>query len=728
MARLKTPEKLLRFGIFVGIALLLFTPFVITSGTIFPFVIGKAVWSRSIIEVVFALWAVLALANPAYRPPRSWLLILLAAGLAVSLLAAYFGVSVQRSLWSSYERMQGVVDLAHWLALAVVLSSVFRSRGAWRALLMASVGTGVAMACLVVVRHYQLDVPFYGRFPEQHLPRIHGPLGNPIFLSAYMLVNLTVALGLGVRSWLTFAASAKPGSRLGARWVRMVPWAAAVALHLWGLMLGGSVGGVVGLLAGIGFVAVSYAFLARGRGRWAAAAVVILLGASAAGMGTRFIAPDRLASPLFDYPVVSRIISVHIQRPAVQSRLAAWEAGLKGFVERPVLGWGPENFIVPFGRFVSGYGTVMEPHDQAHSKFIEVAATTGAAGLATYLALWIVMFLVVWRAARRMEAGEQAVAVFTGAALAGMLVQSQFLFDTTVSSLQTIVLLGFVVSLEAEAFPGSRFPRAPARLSNWCAGLLCRRGARVALGAAAISVAVVGLTVHQGIYAAANMKHLPARSWSWGVMADGIEGFRPLANTYRWWMFNMVGHQWAKIRAEDRHRSLDLIEWASREAKEVVRTEPEAWRIQQSLARMFHAAAATDPAYDKLARHYRARAQELAPNRAVFPAELRPPDSLTVRRLGDGRHELRWRWPEGAGYVAVKESTGHGPWRFILHVYDPARTSFVLPEGRAPGIGRYRIKACRYSKECSANAEWPAALEPAGKPPRPDDAGNRHGE
>ena len=103
------------------------TPFVVTKGTVFPFVVGKALWSRAVIEIVFMLWAALALLSPAFRPPRSLLLNLLAAGLVVSLLAAVFGVSVQRSMWSSYERMQGVVDLVHWFALVVVIVSVLRT-------------------------------------------------------------------------------------------------------------------------------------------------------------------------------------------------------------------------------------------------------------------------------------------------------------------------------------------------------------------------------------------------------------------------------------------------------------------------------------------------------------------------------------------------------------------------------------------------------------------------
>ena len=146
-ARLPSLHNALRWGVFVGIALLLLTPFVVTPETLFPFVVGKALWSRSIIEIVFALWAVLALAQPAYRPPRSWLLLVLAGGVGVSLLAAAFGVSWQRSLWSTYERMLGVVDLAHWFALAVVLASMLRTTSGWRALLTFNLGVSLAVVC-----------------------------------------------------------------------------------------------------------------------------------------------------------------------------------------------------------------------------------------------------------------------------------------------------------------------------------------------------------------------------------------------------------------------------------------------------------------------------------------------------------------------------------------------------------------------------------------------------
>ena len=100
------PETTLRAGIFLALGLLLLTPFVQAPGAIEPLSVGKALWSRSLIGITVALWALLALARPDYRPPRSWLLLVMAAGLCVGLLAASTGESMQRSLWSDYKRMQ----------------------------------------------------------------------------------------------------------------------------------------------------------------------------------------------------------------------------------------------------------------------------------------------------------------------------------------------------------------------------------------------------------------------------------------------------------------------------------------------------------------------------------------------------------------------------------------------------------------------------------------------
>ena len=717
-ARPPAYETTLRRAVLVGIALVLLTPFVITPGTVFPFVVGKAVWSRSTIEVVFALWAVLALARPAWRPPRTLVLPLLAAGLGVALLAAFSGVSLQRSLWSDYERMQGVVDLAHWFAFAVVLVSMLRTGAAWRRLLAFSAGTGTAMACLAIARQFELDVPFYGNVPERDPLRIGGPLGNPVFLGVHLLANFFIAAGFAVRSWLPETAAADgdaapcpAGRRRWRRGAVRPAWALAAGLQLWGLTLAGSVGAFAGLFAGAGALTLAGTFLAGGCRRRAAAVGVAALALAAVAVGFHATDPDRSVPPWLSNPAVQYVAGVHVQRPGVQARLTAWEAGLAGFAERPLLGWGPGNFGTVFGRFATGYGAVAEPHDQAHGKLVETAATQGALGLAAYLGLWSWCFVVLWRAARAAAPRERATVLAAGVALAGALVQSQSLFDTAAGSLVGAVLIGFAAGREA-ARSGEAGPGPPAgRWRRAYAPALTPRGVRLALGTAALSASAAGFVAHQAALDAADMRHMPRTVAALPALAEGIDGFPPLAYTYRMWLFDVLAVFWERERAKDGAAARRLLDWAEREAARALAAEPERWRIHHSLARLYRAAARTDPEYRDKARRALERARTLAPGRDVFPAALAAPAPLGADRTVDGGHALRWRGAAGAGYHVVQVRAA-GRWQPLLHAYDPGRTAFVRPGPLAPGTYRYRLKACRSPGKCAAGAEWPPLVEP----------------
>ena len=700
-------ERALRAALYCALGLLLLTPFVVTPGTVYPFVVGKALWSRALIEIAFALWAALALARPGYRPPRSWLLVLLGAGLGVSLLSAWLGVGPQRSLWSTYERMQGIVDQAHWAALAVVLAALLRSPREWRALLAASAGAGTAMACLVILRAADLEIPFFGRLPEPHLPRLGGPFGNPAHLGVHLLANLVLAAGFAVRAW----SPATGGSR---RWVAAA-WAAAAAAHLAALVLAGSVGAFAGLAAAAAFAALAFAWLARGRRRLAAIAVLAVLAGAGAGAGHSFLdaEPSRTVPRSADTVERSNAAAtmryasrVHLQRPSVQSRLAAWETALEGFAARPLLGWGPENFEAVFGRFASGYASAAEPHDRAHGKLFEVAATAGAAGLAAWLALWGLALAVLLGAARAVAPPERAFTVLAAAALAGYLVQLQVLFDTAVGSLLATLLLAFAARLEAGVVPEAWRPRLPQRLAAPVArgaALLARREALAALGGAALALALAGLWVNQSILGAADARHVAPGPAPPRAMAAGIEAFPPLANTYRRYLVAELAALWPELRARDPAQAAALLAWAGREGEAAVRAEPANWRIERDLARLYAAASATDPDLEPRARRHLARSRALAPGRPVFTPALAPPGALSAHPLADGRVELRWRPSPGAGYHQIARSAAPGAWRAIRYAYDPATDTLIAPAGPY----RYRIKACRYPGDCSAWEEWP---------------------
>ena len=179
-----------KFGIF----LVLIMPLIVSGDTFFPFIVGKALYSRSVIEITAAIWLVLALNNPQYRPTKSTILVALIAYLAVSLAASFTGVSIQRSLWSTYERMQGVVDLAHWVLFSIVVTSTLRTPKDWKNLLNFNLFISLIVALMGVSVEFGGQVPFYGFLNDPS--RMSLTLGNPTYLGAYMLVNILIGSGL----------------------------------------------------------------------------------------------------------------------------------------------------------------------------------------------------------------------------------------------------------------------------------------------------------------------------------------------------------------------------------------------------------------------------------------------------------------------------------------------------------------------------------------------------
>ena len=647
------PERPLLFAVRLGVGLLLLTPLVVAPGIVYSFSVGKAVWSRSVIEIVFALWAVLAAAHPAWRPPRSRLLALLAAGLGVAALSAAFGVSVQRSLWSTYLRMQGVVDQAHWLAAAVVAASVFRQPRDLRGLLGANQAVGLLVALIAIAGASGLEAPLFGRLPEPFRPRIAGTLGNPTYLGAYLLVIVVTGLGFLVRS-LSAAAPARTAPRGPRRNTRRNarrkqrrggpgPSAAGssslgpgaifhglcVLAGLWALSLSGSIAALVGLIAALGALAPAYAWLAwTRRVRLAAGAVTGLLAAGAAAALVPFAAPS--LTPSFDNPLLRRATDPQTIERTMGRRLGSWEAGVEGFADRPLLGWGPANYMAPFGRHVDAAHADLPTNDHAHNMLIEVAATKGLAGLAAYLAIWALTFAVVLGAARRSPPPEQAFALFTGAALLGQLVQSQALFGTASSSLHYTLLLAAAVFLETSARPADAGPRLPAAVT----GLFRGRTARAGLVAVAVALCAAGLAANRAIHGAAAALYRaetsgPARFMD--GLREAVDAFGPLANGPRRILFENLGNNWRVLHAGRPAEAARLLAWADREAAAALRAEPVNWEIHQSLARLYRAVAANDPDYaGRGERHYR-RALELAPGRDPLAPPPRP------RRGGAGR-------------------------------------------------------------------------------------------
>ena len=632
----------------VGLLLVLVMPLVVTRDTFFPFVVGKALYSRVLIEIAFAAWIVLAVRNASYRPVLSRLMIAFAVYLVVSLIASLAGVSPQRSIWSTYERMQGVVDLAHWVAFALVLTSMFRTRQDWRHVLNLSLLIGMVMALMGAAVMVGWELPVYDFLEAGQ--RIELTLGNPTYVGAYMLINALIGAGLFVDSFTDRTAGERGGSTARRRrrrrterrsvgtasnllWWRVF-WAVAVGLSLWMMLESSTRGAFVGLVGALAAAAVGYVLWGRLR-RLKIVAAVMIVGIVSFGLflvlGAETAAAQRLAERSY---VVERFIQAgQGNDTSLKGRLASVSFGLRGFVEKPLLGWGPENYVVAWGRHydaeeVGDYRG--PPFDQAHNKPIEELTTKGAVGLASYLTLWVLMLWTVSSRVRRLGADREVLTLVMGAAMVGYFAQNLFLFDTPTTVLQFVVLLGFAVSLDT-TYDGMRKTSAGIGWTRSAAAVLDRlrvrdlgtRAARnpaVGWACAAVLAVLVGMTVYMGnvrVYQAAIEANsaVVRQGPTWSQRLDHFERsmdlFPPLANYPRQYMLTSLNSSWDALpSAGVVARAMDMVD---RAAVEIEASEPEWWAAYVNLAAVYQNAASLDPSYAEVARGYVETAEKLAP-------------------------------------------------------------------------------------------------------------------
>ncbi len=645
-------EKPLANAVRVVLALVLVAPLIVMAdplpSTIFPYVVGKAVYTRLLVELAFGLWLVLVLWHPEYRLPRSRLMLVLGIYVGVVLVASFTGVSLQRSLWSTYERMQGWVGLLHYAAFSVMLASVFRNFRDWRLVLNVNLAVGLVMGLLGVSQMAGLDLLVY----LVDAPRISVTLGNATYVGAYMLVNALIAAAFLAHSFAApRARPAEPPGRVergsrrgreqqaGARqpsWaspdnLMRVFWVSVILLDLLMLYQSGTRGAIVGLAAGLGTFVVGYILWGKLRPvRTASIALAVAGAVLVAGflLVRNTAAFESVAESSF---TLQRLASLGPEDRSVRSRWTSTLMGLQGFADRPVLGWGPENYAVAYDLHLTEQGAVdssLLTFDQAHNRVIEEMVTTGALGLAAYLAVWLVMAWVLARRIRALEPDAQIFALLIASALSGYFVQNLLLFDTPGTVVQLHLLIGFVLYLETTpvetAFaPGrSREGSAPGLLER-LGGLErpAKAGAAVAGGAAMLVLAYFAVIGPLAGSRAADAALAESRSGTERLQSlrDSIDAAPWLAVYPLRFTLTGLNAAWAGLTGQERQA---MFQVAMNEGEASLDGEPREWRLHLVLARVYQRASPDDATTMALAREHTDRALEVAPGR-VEVLELR---------------------------------------------------------------------------------------------------------
>lgn len=413
-------------NIIIGLACLAFiTPLVLNFKFFFPFVSSKSLYFFAIVEILLAVYIVLAIYSPRYRPRFNLLLLSLVLFVAILVLASITGIDPSKSFWSYYERMEGLLAWFHYLVFFIVLTSVLKRKKDW----MIVLGFSVGVAALISIISFILKS---GDFQVTNVARSGATLGNSSFLGAYLLFNVFLALWLLIKS--------KEGWK--------IVWGSFLLIIGVALFISTARAAALSFVGGLFLLFLLWLTFQPAKKYLRMIGLIIILSSIVASLILVFWAlqPDSF-------------VHQQLAQKFTNARFVVWEIGWKGWQDRPWLGWGLENFSAPFAKHYNPCLALRECggetwFDRAHNIVVDMGITSGLLGLISYLGIFIVSFYLL--AKKYFQKGKFWAPAILVVILVSYFIQNLTVFDMVSSYMMFFGVLAFISFQTKKEEPISR--------------------------------------------------------------------------------------------------------------------------------------------------------------------------------------------------------------------------------------------------------------------------------
>ncbi|PIR07002.1 MAG: hypothetical protein COV55_01080 [Candidatus Komeilibacteria bacterium CG11_big_fil_rev_8_21_14_0_20_36_20] len=420
-------DKIFSKLIWSALILIMLTPIYINSNFFFPYIYSKALAFRILVEVLLLLWLIYVLVKKEIKVKIDWLTIVFFILLVSMFLSSLLGDNFYFSFWSNIERSEGLLLWSHMFILFFILRNFISNRKEWLFLWEVFFVAAQIVVLIGLLQYFNVD--FINRTGVTD-GRVASTIGNAAYLAGYSLLAVFFGLYLMIKRHNKYLS---------------IYYIVAILIDLFVMVQTGTRGAFVAILASalifviynifrISHKKIKYSLIALGL-------ILCVLGA--------VIYVNRSSDFIQNNEALRRMTSISLSERTAQTRLMTWNSAWQGFKEKPILGYGQENFSVVFNKYfnpeIYSHAGSQVWFDRAHNIFLDHLVTGGIIGLLLYslLILWP-LYIVLKKAtagrkeeSKNIDFGNQILAL----AIIAFIVQGIFVFEAMVTYLPLFLII-----------------------------------------------------------------------------------------------------------------------------------------------------------------------------------------------------------------------------------------------------------------------------------------------
>ena len=371
-----------------------------------------------------------------------WLLLAL---FGIFFLATIFSLDFHFSLWGSPYRGGGFVNYAFYIFFAILAFLTIR-KSDWKKLWDIAFITGILVSLIAIFQKFAV----FSSFLLPYTWRPVSTMGGPIFLAIYLLLLSFLALSFGIKT----------------KGIKKLFYFSSLALFVFVIFLTATRAAIFGLFIGFSFFIFFWPDKKTIKLKILFGMILVLGLLTALWLNTqpqivKYLTENKIFGPGFQriWSSVQPLLDIQhisLNKIASDARCSGWRVAWQALKQRPILGYGPENFSIAFDKYYdpSLPGISQQPGqsaytgwwDRAHNIIFETSINAGIPALIIYLLLFGVLF---WQLQFLKKKNRQQCLIYHSiqTTFLAYLTANFFSYDTFSTYLISFLLIGYALYL-----------------------------------------------------------------------------------------------------------------------------------------------------------------------------------------------------------------------------------------------------------------------------------------